>query len=76
MFKKIFLDGEETRWSVNENGQVRNDENGKFLKGTILHTYRYINFRWNKKQKNKISKMFNENVQKNRLLIIVSFILF
>lgn len=53
MFKKIFLDGEETRWSVNENGQVRNDENGKFLKGTILHTYRYINFRWNKKQKNK-----------------------
>lgn len=53
MFKKIILDGEETRWSVNENGQVRNDETGKFLKGTILHTYRYINFRWNHKQKNK-----------------------
>ena len=53
MFKKIILDGEITRWSVNEEGQVRNDETGKFLKGTILHTYRYINFRWNGKQKNK-----------------------
>lgn len=53
MFKKIILDGEETRWSVNENGQVRNDETGHFLRGTILHTYRYINFRWNHKQKNK-----------------------
>ena len=53
MFKKIILDGETTRWSVNEEGQVRNDETGKFLKGTILHTYRYINFRWNHRQKNK-----------------------
>lgn len=51
--KKIILDGETTRWSVNEEGQIRNDETGKFLKGTILHTYRYINFRWNHKQKNK-----------------------
>lgn len=53
MFKKIIIDGEVTRWSVNEQGQVRNDTTGKFLKGTILHTYRYINFRWNNKQKNK-----------------------
>lgn len=53
MFKKIILDGEETRWSINERGQVRNDDTGKFLKGTILHTYRYVNFRWNHKQKNK-----------------------
>lgn len=53
MFKKIILDGEKTKWSVNEQGQVRNDETGKFLKGTILHSYRYINFRWNGKQKNK-----------------------
>lgn len=53
MFKKIILDGEVTRWSVNEEGQVRNDETGKFLTGSILQTYRYINFRWNHKQKNK-----------------------
>ena len=52
MFKQIILDGEPTRWSVNEQGQVRNDQTGKFLSGTILHTYRYINFRWNHKQKN------------------------
>lgn len=53
MFKKIILDNEITRWSIDEEGRVRNDETGKFLKGTILHTYRYINFRWNGKQKNK-----------------------
>lgn len=53
MFKKIILDGEETRWSIDETGRVRNDETGYFLKGTILHSYRYINFRWNGKQKNK-----------------------
>lgn len=53
MFKKIILDGEETRWSINEQGQVRNDETGYFLKGAILNGYRYINFRWNHKSKNK-----------------------
>lgn len=53
MFKKIILDGEVTRWSVNEEGKVRNDETGKFLKGTVLSGYRYINFRWSGKQKNK-----------------------
>lgn len=53
MFKKIILDGEITRWSVDETGRVRNDETGYFLKGTILGGYRYINFRWNHKQKNK-----------------------
>ena len=53
MFKKIILDGETTRWSVDENGRVRNDETGYFLTGTILHSYRYINFRWNGKRKNK-----------------------
>lgn len=53
MFKKIILDDEITRWSINEQGQVRNDETGHFLKGTILNTYRYINFRWNGKSKNR-----------------------
>ena len=53
MFKKIILDNEVTRWSVNELGQVRNDENGHFLIGTTLTGYQYINFRWKGKQKNK-----------------------
>lgn len=53
MFKKIIIDGETTRWSVDETGRVRNDESGKFLKGSILGGYRYINFRWNHKNKNR-----------------------
>ena len=53
MFKKIILDGEETCYSVNEQGQVRNDTTGNFLKGSILHSYRYIALRWKGKQKNK-----------------------
>lgn len=53
MFKKIILDGEETCYSINENGQVRNDQTGNFLKGTILHSYRYVALRWNGKRKNK-----------------------
>lgn len=53
MFKKIILDGETTRWSVDETGRVRNDETGKFLAGSILNGYRYITFRWNHKHKNK-----------------------
>lgn len=53
MFKKIILDGEITRWSIEETGRVRNDDTGKFLTGTILNGYRYINFRWKHKHKNK-----------------------
>lgn len=51
--KQIDLDGELIPYSVNKNGQVRNLRTGRFLKGTILHTYQYINFRWEGKQKNK-----------------------
>ena len=51
--KQIKLDGELIPYSVNKNGEIRNLRTGKFLKGSILHTYRYINFRWDGKQKNK-----------------------
>lgn len=53
MFKKIILDNEETCYSINEKGQVRNDTTGNFLKGSILHSYKYVNLRWHGKQKNK-----------------------
>lgn len=53
MFKKIIIDGEETCYSINEQGQVRNDKTGNFLKGCILHSYKYIALRWHGKQKNK-----------------------
>lgn len=51
--KQIELDGELIPYSVNKEGEVRNLRTGKFLKGSVLHTYRYINFRWNGNQKNK-----------------------
>ena len=51
--KQIELDGELIPYSINKKGEVRNLRTGKFLKGSILHSYRYINFRWEGKQKNK-----------------------
>ena len=37
--KQIKLDGELIPYSVNKNGEIRNLRTGKFLKGSILHTY-------------------------------------
>ena len=51
--KQIKIDGELIPYSVSRDGKVRNLRTGNFLKGTILHTYSYINFRWEGKQKNK-----------------------
>lgn len=51
--KQIEIDGELIPYSISQNGKVRNLRTGKFLKGSILHTYNYINFRWDGKQKNK-----------------------
>lgn len=35
MFKKYFYNGKETRYSISDDGKVRNDETGKELKGTF-----------------------------------------
>lgn len=51
--KQIVLDGEKWPYSVNTEGKIKNLRTGKFLSGSILQSYRYINFRWNGKQKNK-----------------------
>lgn len=51
--KQIILDGELVPYGINVHGQVRNLKTGYLLKGSILHSYRYINFRWEGKQKNK-----------------------
>lgn len=51
--KQINLDGEFIPYSISMDGQVRNLRKGNILSGTILGTYRYINFRWDGKQKNK-----------------------
>ena len=40
MFKKYYYEGQETDYSVSEEGKVRNDKTGKELKGTI-HSNEY-----------------------------------
>lgn len=51
--KQIIIDGELVPYSINIHGQVKNLKTGKILQGSILQSYRYINFRWKGKQKNK-----------------------
>ena len=51
--KQIELDGELIPYSISKDGKVRNLKTNRFLSGSILHSYRYINFRWEGKQKNK-----------------------
>lgn len=38
-WKKIYVDGEVTRYSISSDGQVRNDERGNFLKPALCHGY-------------------------------------
>lgn len=51
--KQIEIDGELIPYAISTEGVVRNLKTNYCLKGTILHSYHYINFRWNRKQKNK-----------------------
>lgn len=51
--KQIQLDGELIPYAISINGRVRNLKKGNYLNGSILASYRYINFRWDGKQKNK-----------------------
>ena len=51
--KQIELDGELIPYGISTDGKVRNLKKGNYLKGSILHSYQYINFRWNGNNKNK-----------------------
>lgn len=51
--KQIVLDGELIPYSINTEGKVKNLQTKKYLNGSILHTYRYINFRANGINKSK-----------------------
>lgn len=51
--KQIELDGELIPYSIDKEGNVKNLKTKKYLKGSILHSYRYINFRWDGNNKNK-----------------------
>ena len=50
MFKKIFIDGEETTYRIYDNGQVMNEKTGHYYKGTIRNGYRWFDLRWNDKK--------------------------
>lgn len=45
--KKIFINGEEWHYAVNQKGQVFNTDTNRELKGTIKHGYRVVQL-WNK----------------------------
>lgn len=51
--KRISFNNIETSYVVNPHGRIRNLQTGRELKGSILHTYQYINFRANGINKNK-----------------------
>ena len=53
MFKKIIIDGEEIDYSISEEGQIRRDSTGAFMKGTMMAGYKYFTLRWDGKQKAK-----------------------
>ena len=68
--KQIILDGKLIPYSVDKDGKVRT---GKFLSGSVLHSYQYINFRWDGKQKNKavhrlVAEAFLEKPDKKSLV--------
>lgn len=51
--RQVIIDNELTYYSINKLGQVKNLNTKKFLKGTNLHSYIYINLTVGKKRKNR-----------------------
>lgn len=52
MFKKYYYEGQETDYSISDDGRVRNDKTGKELKGTYLsNEYQRVSFMINGKAK-------------------------
>lgn len=53
MYKKIFINNEETSYRIYKNGQVMNEKTGTYYKGTIRNGYRWFDFRWKNKKHEK-----------------------
>lgn len=51
--RQVIIDNELTYYSINKLGQVKNLNTKKFLKGTNLHSYIYVNLIVGKKRKNR-----------------------
>ena len=50
MFKKIFIEQEETSYRIYSDGRVMNEKTGKYYKGTIRNGYRWFDLRWKNKK--------------------------
>ena len=50
MFKKIFIQQEETNYSIYYHVKVMNEKTGKYYKRTIRNGYRWFDLRWKNKK--------------------------
>ena len=50
MYKKIFIEQEETTYRIYDNGQVMNEKTGRYYKGIIRNGYRWFDLRWKNKK--------------------------
>ena len=67
MYKKIFIEQEETPYRIYDNGQVMNEKTGRYYKGTIRNGYRWFDLRWKNKKFSKsqhrlLAEHFIENL--------------
>lgn len=66
MYKKIFINEQETTYRIYDNGQVMNEKTGNYYKGTIRNGYRWFDLRWNgnkyaRSQHRLVAEAFIEN---------------
>lgn len=66
MYKKIFINEQETTYRIYDNGQVMNEKTGNYYKGTIRNGYRWFDLRWKgnkyaRSQHRLVAEAFIEN---------------
>lgn len=50
MYKKIFINKQETTYRIYDDGRLMNEKTGKYYKGTIRNGYKWFDLRWNNKK--------------------------
>lgn len=66
MYKKIFIEQQETTYRIYDDGRVMNEKTGRYYKGVIRNGYRWFDLRWNNKKYSKsqhrlLAEYFIEN---------------
>lgn len=66
MYKKIFIEQQETTYRIYDDGRVMNEKTGRYYKGIIRNGYRWFDLRWNNKKYSKsqhrlLAEYFIEN---------------